>query len=53
MPGEDRRTDPSTSMPVISGIRWSHTTSATERSRRVSSSSSRSASAPEPAGITR
>ena len=53
VPGDWSRTWASISIPVISGIRWSEATSATDRSRRVSSASSESASAPEVAGMTR
>ncbi len=51
--GEFRRTSRSTSMPVISGIRWSETTAATGRSLRARSAISSRASPPEVARRTR
>ena len=44
---------PSTSMPVIRGIRWSTAISATGRSRSVSSASTSRASSPEEARTSR
>ena len=52
VPGVSRRTCSSISMPVISGIRWSETTSATGRSRSASCPSVSSASGPEVARMT-
>ena len=51
--GDCRRTSRSTSMPVISGIRWSVTTAATGRSLRARSAMSSKASRPEVARSTR
>ena len=43
----------SSSIPVMSGIRWSVAISATARLRSASSASTASASVPDPAGTTR